>query len=140
MSIEENKAIVRRWFDAWNKGNLEAMEECYAPDRREADKEYLKNTFSSWYGAFSDFCYIVDALIAEEDRVAVSTRFTGTHDGLFQWSTYGPWPATGRHMAGREMFFFGLIDGKIAEMTATWNPVDFMQQLGVSLAVTQAAS
>jgi SnoaL-like domain len=32
MSVERNKAIVRRLFEVWNTGNLDAIEELYAAD------------------------------------------------------------------------------------------------------------
>jgi hypothetical protein len=34
----------------------------------------------------------------------------------------------------REIFFMRMSHGKIAEMTATWNPDDLRQQLGIPLA------
>ena len=32
MSVERNKAIVRRLFEVWNTGHLDAIEELYAAD------------------------------------------------------------------------------------------------------------
>ena len=32
MSVERNKAVVRRLFDVWNNGKLDAIEELYAAD------------------------------------------------------------------------------------------------------------
>lgn len=31
-SLEENKALVRRWWDETNKGNLDMIDELCAPD------------------------------------------------------------------------------------------------------------
>jgi len=32
MSTEENKAVIRRWMDVWNTGELGALEEIIAPN------------------------------------------------------------------------------------------------------------
>ena len=133
MSVEANKAVVRRWFDAWTRRDLPAVEACYADGRSEADREAEKDTFTRWHAAFSDLRWEIEDLVAEGDLVAVNSLTTGTHDGLFHWSAFGPWPATGRRVVAREIFFIRLVNGRIVQMTATWNPIDFMQQLGVPL-------
>ena len=140
MSAEENKATVRRWFDSWDNGDLAGIEECFCPGRSEDDKAGLKDTVTRWFVAFPDYRWNIQDLIAEGDLVAVNPLSTGTHDGVFHWSSYGPWPATGRKIAMREIFFIRMVDGKIAEMTATWNPDDLRQQLGVPVPPGQLAS
>jgi len=94
---------------------------------------------AKWHTAFPDYCYHVEGLVAEGDTVAVDTLSTGTHDGVFQWAGYGPWPASGRQISMREIFFMRMSEGKIAEMTATWNPDDLRRQLGLSLPQVGAA-
>jgi aspartyl-tRNA synthetase len=132
MALEENKATVRRWFDSWNKRDLAEMEECFVPGIRSAsDKEQLEDTFTRWYVAFADYHWNIEHLLAEGDLVAANTLSTGTHDGVFEWYLYGPWPASGRQIKMREIFIIRLLDGKIADMTATWNPDDLRQQLGI---------
>ena len=31
MSVEENKAIVRKWYDGMSKGNIHVMDELFSP-------------------------------------------------------------------------------------------------------------
>jgi predicted ester cyclase len=131
MSVDENKATVRRWFDCFNKADVLDLEECFASGRSESDREFLKDAVVRWHVAFPDYCYHVEDLVAEGDVVAVNTLSTGTHDGVFEWYLYGPWPASGRQIQMREIFFIRLADGKIVDMTATWNPDDLREQLGV---------
>lgn len=91
----------------------------------------LKDAVVRWHVAFLDYCYHVEDLVADGDVVAVNTLSTATHDGVLEWYLYGPWPASGRQIQMRGIFFIRLADGKIVDMTATWNPDDLREQLGV---------
>jgi predicted ester cyclase len=137
MSIEDNKATVRRWFECWNKADMPGLEACCTPERWAADRALQKDAVARWHTAFPDYCYHVEDLVAEGDTVAVNTLSTGTHDGVFHWAGYGPWPASGRQISMREIFFMRMSEGMIAEMTATWNPDDLRQQLGLSPAADE---
>jgi predicted ester cyclase len=64
---EENKTLVRRQEEElFSRGNLDAADEIYAADYREA---------------FPDLRVTVEDPIAEGDRVAARLRFRGTHLG-----------------------------------------------------------
>jgi ketosteroid isomerase-like protein len=140
MSIEDNKAAVRRFFECFNKADLAGLEACFTDQRWDADRELLTVSVDRWHIAFPDYCYHAADMVAEGDVVAVHTLITGTHEGLFHWFAYGPWPASGRQISLREAFFIRIRDGKIAEWTATWNPDHLRQQLGVPLLQTSGAT
>lgn len=139
MSTEEmNKAVVRRYYEeCFVKGDLAAIKECLAPEVLLHDSEIrldlsgFKDAFDRHIAAFPDHRFIVDHLVAEGDIVAATTRYTGTHRGLFHWGGYGPWEPTGRSFCAREADFFRLVGGKIVEMWHAWNRHEFVQQLGV---------
>jgi predicted ester cyclase len=133
MSIEENKATVRRYFESWNRGDLGDVKECLGPTLSDSDRAGVEDGFTRWFVAFPNYRWIVEDVVAEGDLVAVNANSSGTHDGVFHWGSYGPWPATGRQISMREIAFFRLVDGRIAGITATWNPDDLRQQLGVPL-------
>ena len=78
---EDNKALVRRWFEeVWNKGRAEAIEEMFAPDgiahglsddtenplRGPAGFKPFHDTFR---GAFPDIEVVVEDMIAEGEKV-----------------------------------------------------------------------
>ena len=72
MSAEENKAIVRRYFEElWNKGDLSFIEEYIGPDVTHSwgheTRESWRVALSAWLTAFADFHYHVDELVAEGD-------------------------------------------------------------------------
>jgi predicted ester cyclase len=135
MSAEENKAIVRRYFEElWNQGDLAFIEECMGPDVTHAwgheTHESWKVAVSAWLTAFPDFQYHVDALVAEGATVAANTHFTATHRGIFHMRNWGTWPPTGKSIDFREMIFFHFADGKIVEHWEAWNSRAFEQLLG----------
>ena len=134
---EENKAIVRRWFEeVWNKGREEAIDEMFAEDgvahglasegggslRGPND---FKPFFRRFRDAFPDMIVLVEDIIAEGDKVAARCSVRGRHQG----DTLG-FAATKEEVAFTGMTFARVADGKIVE---AWNNFDFMsmfQQLG----------
>ena len=62
MSIEDNKALVRRFFEeAWNKANSEAVDDCIAADCVSKSGvpggTVLKRAITNWHAAFPDFAF-----------------------------------------------------------------------------------
>ena len=132
MSVDENKALVRRFItDAWNHGNVEAVDELLAPDFQERlpsatyDREGVK-AFLRWFrAAFPDFRVSIDDLFAEGDRVAWRWTFRGTHQGPFLER-----PPTGKQVTCTGIHIFRITDGRIVEQ---WREVDIphlLEQLG----------
>ena len=135
MSAEENKAVVRRYFEElWNKGDLSFIEKYIGPDVTHAwgheTRESWRVALSAWLTAFPDFRYHVDELVAEGDTVAANTHFTATHLGVFHHGKAGPWPPTGKSIDFREMIFCHLANGKIVEFWDSWDSTAFVQLLG----------
>src|SRR5437868_10881926 len=99
MSVEENKAVVRRYFEeCWNKGDLAVIDECLAPDVSLGDVKHVRedwtDAISRWLTGLPDFRYHVDLLIAEGDIVAARTQFTATHRGVVNPGTRVAGPTT----------------------------------------------
>jgi len=136
MSTEENKAVVRRYFEeCWNQGNLAVLDEIMGPecpinDEKHITRERWRDALSAWLTAFPDFRYHMDHLVAEGDMVAAHTHFTVTHRGILHLGTWGPWPPTGNSIDIKEFIFFRLADGKIVEMWDSWDDKTFAHQLG----------
>lgn len=135
---EENKALVRRWFEeVWNKGRSEAIEEMFAADGiahgLSDDSEKLmqgptdfKPFHAAFRGAFPDVDIIVEDLIAEGDKVAARCSVRGKHSGdhLGVAASNAPVEFTG-------IAIVRIKDGKIVE---AWNNFDFLRmnkQIGV---------
>jgi steroid delta-isomerase-like uncharacterized protein len=126
VSVEEkHKALVRRFHEeAWNKGNVAAVDEFMAADYVDypipsglpPGTEGLKQTITTYRTAFPDLKATVDDILAEGDRVAYRWSTRGTHLG--EWLGI---PPTGYHMAATGITVFRIAGGKVVE---GWTSMD----------------
>jgi len=136
MSVEENKAVVRRNIEeVWNRGNLSVIDEIVAenfvlhdpsqPDPIRGPEGY-KQFVTMMRNAFPDLETIIDDLIAEGDTIAVRLTFRGTHTGELAGI-----PPTGKHVTFTGMSFKRFEGGKYVESFINADDLGLMQQLGV---------
>jgi predicted ester cyclase len=120
LSAEQNKALVRRFFEARVKTDLDALDKMLAPDfvshtkllpGQQPDREGYKRTIAEYAATFSNRRFIVEEQVAEADKVV--TRFTvhATHD---RKEIMGVAP-TGREATYKTIFIHRISGGKIAE-------------------------
>lgn len=140
MSTDENKRVVRRYFEeARNKGALHVVDEIFAREflrhtrrgSQPGSPEDQKRVIVQWRAAFPDYLDTILSLVAEGDWVAVQVLFSGTHTGIFEFGGLGPWAPTGKAMRCWEFFLYRLANEKIVEMSALWDRLDFVEQLGL---------
>jgi len=141
MSLEENKAIVRRLFEAVNKRDPALLDELMAPDYvdhalqlrgLEANKQALIMT----YKGFADWHETVEDITAEGDKVWVRFKCSGTHTGEYQdylpsigKFTLAP---TGKKTTITGVLIYRIVDGKIVEKeSGVYDLLDFLKQLGL---------
>ena len=135
MSSEENKAIVRRFMEAYNKRNLDIFEELVAPDYfdhvfQQKGRENLKQLFTMAFEAFPDWYEAIEDIIAEGDKVWVRVKATGTHTG--EWDLFGvTLPPTGKKVTLMMVFIWRIANGKLAEGWEVDDNLDFLRELGV---------
>ncbi len=135
MSLEENKAIVRRFIEAYNSRNLGLFDDLVAPDyvdhtHQQQGRESFKRLFTLAFNAFPDWRESIEDIIAEEDRVWVCVTATGTHTG--EWNLSGvPLPPTGKKVTMTMVFIWRIDNGKLAEGWEVDEDLDFLKQLGV---------
>src|SRR3712207_6052687 len=111
MSVEENKALVRReQGELWNRtGDLNAAEELFAAGEAEAAKQQA----ADFRRGFPDVISTIEDLIAEGDRVVARWRSRATHRGDYM----GIAPSS-KEVQFTGISFFRIKGGKIAE---SWN-------------------
>jgi steroid delta-isomerase-like uncharacterized protein len=134
MSIEENKNIVRRYKDAYNDNDLDALDEVLAVDvitpkimpGVPAGLEGAKAVHRTSLIGMPDFQTEIDDLIAEGDKVVARVTMTGTHTGDF-WGI----PATGKSVNFTGIYIARIKDGKIVEHWGEEDGIGLMQQLGI---------
>ena len=140
MSNEENKALVRRYFED-APHHSDACDAIFAPrlqfhtlqrafvtpqavesspDSERAAYRWLESVWSP------EWRMTIDEMIAEGDRVVVCWTFHGTHQGEF----YGL-PPTNRPVTYSGINLFRVAGGQIAEVWDLYDRLWLWQQLGV---------
>lgn len=130
MSLEENKAIVRRWIESYNKHNLDSFDEFIAPDYidhiHHGGPEGVKQVFNMAFKAFPDWHETIEDIIAEGDKVWVSTTYTGTFTGEY----LGLAP-TGKKVTTAAFDIYRIANGKLVEGRNFTNDLALLKPLGV---------
>jgi len=135
MPVEENKAIVRRFYEeVVNQGDLTAADELIAEDFDDHSgsgssqgRQAFKRFATMLTSAFPDLHLTVEDMIAEQDKVVARVTVRGTHRGTL----FGSIPPTDRAVTFTGVDIIRISEGKIAER---WNQRDLlglMRQLGV---------
>lgn len=124
---DENKALVRQYFEALNDRDKEAFRETMAEDFTYGDiegrEEMVENDWK-WLEAM-DLTWDIQAMHACEDVVTTRVRATGTHQG----EILGLDP-TGESFDVTAMTLSRVEDGKIVEWWAEWDFAGLLNQIG----------
>lgn len=135
MSEQDNKAVVRRYYDeVLNQRNIDLLDELAVEDYVEHDpfpdqgngRADLKARVAGFCAAFNPLQFTIQDMIAEGDKVVVRWTNAGTDSGGFMGI-----PATGKDFGVAGIDIHVVRDGKLAEH---WHVVDLltqMQQLGL---------
>lgn len=132
---QRNKAVIRDFFDAWNRRDADAFDELVAPDvvrhceatpgleARSIDdvKEFLRGDTA----VFPDSVQTIQLLLAEDDLVAAWVTYEGTQKGPM-----GPFPPSNRKAQFDFAAVFRMRGGKIAEWWVTWDNMTILRALG----------
>jgi predicted ester cyclase len=142
MSIEENKAIVRRFFEELlSTDNFAVADEILSPDFRfyfagspvAMDLESYMEFLVARRAAFPERRFIVEDMIGEGDKVSARFTMRGTHKGEFR----GIAPSgTELTMTGIDMI--RISEGKLVEDRVEVDQLGMMQQLGAETSQQQA--
>jgi len=134
MTLEGNKELVRRYQEAHNANNLDALNTIVADDLVghslmpgfPAGLEGAKQVHQMAVIAFPDFHATIEDLIAEGDKVVARMTFRGTHTG----GEFMGIPPSGRTFAFSATSIFRIADGKIVEHWGEEDALGWLQQLG----------
>lgn len=122
--LERNKDVVRRLVtDVFNAGNLDLIDELYAPGLAPAAKRWI----APFLASFSEVEMEIKDLIAEGDQVVGRFVCSGTHVG--EWRGH---PATGRRFRRiDEVYIFRIEDGRIVQAWGIEDTLRRLEQLGL---------
>jgi len=131
LSLEENKAIVRKVIEAAiNQQNLDLLDDLSEPDyvdhTHQLSLEGVKPFMNMIFKAFPDWHETIEDIVAEGDKVWVRVEATGTHTGEYRGLT-----PTGKKITAMGVNIYRIVDGKFVEGWAVEDWMDFLKQLGV---------
>jgi len=134
MSSEANKALVRRFFEAFNAGDLDGVEAVFAPNAvvhnsgapDPLNLEGFRQLAAVFLAAFPGGQHSIDDMIAEGDKVVTRITYRGAHTGDLMGI-----PPTGKHVAVSAMTIDQIANGNIVETWRLFDQMGMMQQLGV---------
>src|SRR5215204_6293362 len=121
---EKNKALVRRFFEARVKTELDTLDKMLALDfvshtnrlaGQPPDREGYKRQVANSVSAFSDVRFVIEDQIATGDKVVSRISGRGTHDRSELLDT----APTGREIASMAIFIHRISEGKISEEWGT---------------------
>jgi len=128
--LDENKALVRSFFSAVERGDFSVFDQIVAQDYNDhlagqsPGRDNLKRYFTGLRSAFPNLELPITAMVAEGDHVAVLNAVRGTHRGDFAGLK-----ATGNQVDAMAFQLYRIANGQLAEH---WEVADFskiMQQL-----------
>ena len=132
MSIDDNKALVRRFIEqVFEHGDMAAVDELVAEDfvphtyPGTTDREGLKRAMERVSTGITDAKFTIEDVIAEGDRVAVRLTSGATQNGEFMGM-----PPSGKRYEIEEIHIFRLRDGRITEHWHQFDQLGMMRQLG----------
>jgi hypothetical protein len=140
MSVEDNKATARRWFEEGISSNDLATANALAdeiftddfvdgdsPNAPRSRNEFKSQVVENVFKAFGDITVTVEDIIGEGDLVALRMRFVGTHIG-----TYQGLPATGKRVEFTETGFSFFRGNRVYRTKGDLSLYRAMRQLGAS--------
>jgi serine phosphatase RsbU (regulator of sigma subunit)/ketosteroid isomerase-like protein len=88
MSIEENKALVRRFLQAHANGDVDTVDEMLAPDfvdhnlmpGQQPGREGYLRALTEYHAAYSHTRYLIEKQLAEGEEVVTTFAVSATHD------------------------------------------------------------
>ena len=133
MSIEENKAIVRRYVGVHDHKNLEVLDDIVSPDYsyhgpgdvRLNGLADLRQFISQYHTAFPDLNFTVEDMIAEGDKVVTRFKISATHTGELTGTA-----PTGNQVNATGIFIVRIVDRKVVAEWENFDELGMMQQIG----------
>ena len=135
MAAEENKALVRHFYEAFGANDQATLNEVLAPDLvayshgapGPQSREVHLQGVRMWNAAFGDTRFTIHEQIAEGDKVAPRVSMRSVHNrGDFQGL-----PPTGKEVTTDSVTIERISDGKIVERRGVHDWLGLMQQLGL---------
>jgi len=129
----EMKALVRRRFEALDKGNFDVLDEIFQPSYQlnvpgipgPLSLDQTRRLYHMMYEGFPDLNHNIVEQVAAEDKVVTRWVATGTHRGSFM----GVAP-TGRKVEFAGINIYTVEHRKFALSQVNWDLLSLFRQIG----------
>lgn len=135
MTIEDNKAVIRRLIEVVDRGDYDAMDELFAADFAnhalgsvQKGLEPLKAIVRAIHETIPDGATTIEDMIAEGDKVVLRRTLRGTHQGSTLPMFAGIEPQR-KPIEWQFIHIYRLRDGKIVDHWAQRNDLEVRGQL-----------
>ena len=134
---EQNKALMCKSFEEWNKGNSEFFMEATTPEYvyyspsgnpNPNSREDAVESVKVFRKGFPDISFSIEELIAVGDKTITRFVIRGTHEGEFMGI-----PTTGKKIEVSGIIISRIENGKWVEEWEEMDTLGLMQQLGMEL-------
>ena len=134
-ATDKNKALVRRFYEEIDKGNIGILDELVADDYLDhnpppfptevSGRERVREEFKLFWEATPGYHHIDDQ-IAEGDKVVTRLTSYGKHVGDLPGA-----PRTGNDMKMTSITIHRIAEGKLVEKWSEKDMISLLQQIGV---------
>jgi steroid delta-isomerase-like uncharacterized protein len=132
--LEANKHIARQFATAFAAGDTRTLDRIVAKDMidhnlapgQKQGRQGVLDAVAMFRVAFPDLKITIESLVADEERVSVTGRMSGTNQGALMGV-----PPTGRTASFAYMDMYAIANGQIAEVWHVEDLAGMMRQLGL---------
>ena len=134
----ESQDVVKRFYGAFNRGDMDAAEACFTPDVVSVDPSMGEVHGAPAWRAFGerfkrampDAALNQRSAVEAGDRIVVEGTFTGTFTGPFE-SPQGEVPPNGNAFALDYVDVFTVRDGRLGAHRTYYDQMAMLGQLGL---------
>jgi steroid delta-isomerase-like uncharacterized protein len=132
--LEQNKHIARQFIAAFAAADTRTLERIVAvhmvdhnlaPGQKQG-RPGLMEAVEAFRVAFPDLKITIESLVADEERVSVTGKISGTNQGSLMGA-----PPTGKTASFAYMDMYGIANGQIVEVWHIEDLAGMMRQLGL---------
>ena len=145
MSVNDNKALAVRFFEALDMGNIPILEAIFTEDcvfhrgdliEPARGVSGITSIVDKRVQLYRDFRTTIHQIIGEGDLAATRETHEGIHWGQFP-TPIGTFDVTGRPIEWTSQVFFRFNGGKITEMWVARDELGILRSLGIVLEARQ---
>jgi len=147
MTVDKNKAMAVRFFEALDTGNIPILETIFTEDcvfhrgdliEPARGLSGITSIVDKRVQLYRDFRSTIHQIIGDGDLVATRETHEGIHRGQLP-TPIGIFDVTGRPIEWVSQVFFRFKEGKIAEMWVARDELGILRSLGIILEARQSS-